>query len=135
MLKYNEVPLELINENITLTPVDDCARAIFYLMKLQENNVYNLFSQNSMSIGNYMKALSNNINLINLNDFNEQLKLANDDSSKFVEMYIKGILTNPEKSVVQIYNNDTNKTLEKINFRWSDLGDKYVRMFRYIGGK
>ncbi len=135
MLKYNEVPLELINENITLTPVDDCARAIFYLMKLQENNVYNLFSQNSMSIGNYMKALSNNINLINLNDFNEQLKLANDDSSKFVEMYIKGILTNPEKSVVQIYNNDTNKTLEKINFRWSELGDKYVRMFRYIGGK
>jgi len=50
-------------------------------------------------------------------------------------MYIKGILTNPEKSVVQIYNNDTNKTLEKINFRWSELGDKYVRMFRYIGGK
>ena len=135
MLKYNEVPLELINENITLTPVDDCARAIFYLMKLKENNVYNLFSQNSMSIGNYMKALSNDINLINLNDFNEQLKLANDDSSKFVEMYIKGILTNPEKSVVQICNDDTNKTLEKINFRWSELGDKYVRMFRCIGGK
>lgn len=134
MLKYNEMPLELIDENITLTPADDCARAIIDLMKIRKNDTYNLFSKNSMSIGQYMKALSDDIKLVKMFDFNEQLKSSNDGSSKFVAMYIKGILENPEKSVVQIFNDNTNRILEENGFVWSKLGDTYVKRFKHIGG-
>ena len=56
-----------------------------------------------------------------------------DETSQFVSMYIKGSLKSPEKSVVEIVNDETNTILNELGFKWSKLGDEYVRKILDFG--
>lgn len=135
MLHYNKVPLELMNENIVLTPVDDSAKAITTLMKVNDNRIYNLYSKESMTIFKYISALTKP-NMVPIKKFYDEL-LNNSDKdpmAQFVSMYIKGVLSNPEKSVVDIINSKTNSILQENGFTWSELGEDYVRRIKNIGG-
>ena len=122
-----------MEENISITPVDECAKAITTLMKNKENSIYNLYSKNSMSIKEYMNYFGNN-KPVKIQEFYNTLKNERDRETQFVLMYIAGILQDANKSVVRIINDNTHKQLDKLNFKWKSLNKEYVELYNKIGG-
>lgn len=127
MLNYNKVPLELVNADLVMAPVDECAKAIVTLLQVKENKIYHLFSNHGYDMIKYVKAMTIP-DIISLKEF---AKILNRDSEKnneanFVLMYISGIVNNPTKSLVTLRNDETINILNKLGFKWSELDDKYA---------
>ena len=133
MLHYNKVPLELVNTDLVMAPVDETAKAVVKLLEIKENKIYNLFSDNSLSMIKYMKAMTIP-DIISLKDFANLLRKDSETNNEanFVLMYISGILNNPTKSIVTLQNYETNNILNSLDFKWSELDEKYVSSIKTL---
>ncbi len=133
MLHYNKIPLELLNENLSMAPVDECAKAIVNLMSINKNNVFNIYSSNSLDMSGYINALTKP-DVIPLKKFEKLLEEDNEfQEAKFVVMYIENIVDSPDKSIVAFNNDATNDLLKKIKFNWSVLDSSYAQyILKYL---
>ena len=132
MKDIGKAPYEMLNENIALTPVDDCARAVVSLMLgYTQNSVYNLFSKYSMTIGEYLNSLDV-IDSISFEEYRNLLQKRTDAQSQFMLMYVSGIEKDPKKSVVDLITSKTNNNLHKIGFNWEKLNVSYVQLFEKL---
>jgi len=127
MLHYNKIPLELVNEDLSMAPVDECAKAIIQLMNVKENKIYHLYSNHSFNMVKYIKALTIP-NIITLKEFEKILRQDSEKDSEvnFVLMYISSIINNPTQTIVTFRNTETIQVLEKMGFQWSELDEKYA---------
>ena len=128
MYRLKKVPIEIQNENILLTPVDDLARAIITLMEGKKgNNVFHLVSTSSPTIKGYMEYLTD-ITSEPLKELYKQLnEMPNDEEMQFVAMYLAGILKDAEKLVVHVHSERTAKLLEELGYKWGTINNEYVR--------
>ena len=132
MKEIGKAPYEMLNENIALTPVDDCARAIVsLLLGNTQNSVYNLFSEHSMTIGQYLEGL-NITDTVSFEEYRKLLQKRTDAQSQFMLMYVSGIEKDPQKSIVELVTDRTNDCLDSIGFNWVYLGDDYIAMFKNL---
>ncbi len=125
MKRINAVPSEIADENVELTPVDDCAVAICTLMKIKSNAVYNIHDTESMTVLEYMRAISD-VKLLSVVDFYNMMKQSTDPQAQFSLMYIRSLVENPEKSVVNMEWRCTYGILNKNDFNWTALGGEYA---------
>ena len=127
MLKYNSIPVELLNENLSMAPADECATVVCKLLDIEENRIYNIYSKNSLDMSGYLYPLMHP-KVITLKEFGDLLKLdSNNLENQFVSMYISSIIDFPEKTIVSFENSKTNNFLESIGFNWSKLDAKYAK--------
>ena len=126
MLHYNKIPLELLNENLAMVPADECAEAIVSLLTVNENRVYNIYSNNNLDMSRYLNALTNP-EVLTLKEFEKILSSDTEfEEAKFVHMYIANIVNAPERAIVCFDNTQTTKLLESLNFQWSALDGRYA---------
>ena len=132
MKNLNKIPLELGDEDLALTPVDDCARAVVTLMKNKSNSVYHLYSDHSLVVKDYMAAVTDYTS-VPLEEFCDILRQQTDSFSQFVLAYINGLLDNGDDAIVFLKKAMTYKLLSKYNFSWNLLSKQYVDCFKEIG--
>ena len=127
MLHYNKIPLELVNEDLSMAPVDECARAIVKLMDVKENKIYHLYSNHSLDMVKYIKAMTIP-DIVTLKEFAKILRADSEKNheANFVLMYISSIINNPTQTIVSFRSDETNTFLNSIGFNWSELDDKYA---------
>ena len=127
MVKYKLIPLELYNENLSMAPADETATAIVSLMKLRENNIYNLYSNHSLVLSNYLMAITD-CKTVTFKEFEKILRDAQStDEIQFVLMYIANITNSADKMIVTFNCDETTKKLKKLGFEWSYQDEKYAR--------
>ena len=132
MAKYKLIPLELYNENLSMAPADETATAIVSLMKLHENNVYNLYSNHSLVLSNYLMAITD-CKTVTFKEFEKILKNApSTDEIQFVLMYIANITNSTDKMIVTFNCEETTKKLKKLGFEWSYQDEKYARFIEKL---
>lgn len=132
MKDIGKAPYEMLNENIALTPVDDCARAVVSLiLGYTQNSVYNLFSKHSMTIGQYLESLDIT-DSVSFEEYRKLLQKRTDAQSQFMLMYVSGIEKEPQQSIVDLVTDKTNDCLDSIGFDWLSLGDIYTSMFENL---
>lgn len=133
MYRLKKVPLEIKDENILLTPVDDLSKAILTLMFNESGNqVFHLVSSYSPTIENYMKFLVDVTASPILELYNQMQAIQNDSEMQFVSMYLKGILKDAEKMVVHVHSKKTAEKLEKLGFKWGKIDKRYVEFVNQI---
>lgn len=133
MKKLKKVPMELVNENISISPIDDLANAIVSLVLSNRNNdVYHMVSKFSPTIGEYIKTLTD-FEIVPMSDIYTELQKRNENiEMQFVTMYFQGIKEAPDKMVVRISSQETNDILTDIGYAWHSIDEKYIKMFNDI---
>lgn len=132
MTKYKMIPLELLDENLSMAPVDETAKAILTLMQVEENGVYNLYSDNSLNLVTYLKALEECMP-ISIKEFEEELKKsANSNEVQFVLAYISNITNSSDKMIVTFNCEETTKKLKEFGFEWSCQDEKYASYIKKL---
>ena len=141
-IKIKAIPSYLSDEYLEFTPVDACANAILNIMKTanQKNRVFHVFNPNHVSIKNFIKVLNNfkKFEIVEENEFldiiNNTLKKKNSD--KVLSGIIKDFDTNKKiayRSNISVSNKFSVEYLEKTNFKWPEITDKYLEEFiKYI---
>ena len=125
MRKLCAVPMEVAQENVELTPVDDCARAICVLMQRDENSVFHLRDTESMSVLQYMQAISP-VDLLPISDFYARMQDQRDPQMQFCKTYIQNIVQNPQNAIVTLCGERTGQQLKEAGFHWSVLPPGYA---------
>lgn len=132
MTKYKMIPLELLDENLSMAPVDETAKAILTLMQVEENGVYNLYSDNSLNLATYLKALEECMP-ISIKEFEEELKKsASSNEVQFVLAYISNITNSSDKMIVTFNCEETAKKLKELGFEWSCQDEKYASYIKKL---
>ena len=132
MRTANYYPAEMETEDIAITPIDDLTKAICSQIQTTENRVYHLYSDYSVSLGEYMRALKVTKSLP-LDEFINIISAREDQHSKFALMYISGILSDVNGMVVHLKKTTTPAELSDSGFTWSHLGEDYVKKYFDIG--
>lgn len=134
MYELKLVPDELKDENFLFTPVDDLAKAIVLIsQKESDNRVYHFVSSSSPTIGEYMETLAD-VKYKPMSELYPILMNHSENASmQFLAMYLKGILKNTKEMVVHVESDTTQKTLVKNGFKWSKIGDSYIKYWEKIG--
>ncbi len=127
MYRLKKVPIEIQNENILLTPVDDLSKAIItLLLNTKGNNVFHLVSETSPTIKEYMEYLTETSSEP-LKELHKILsEKQNDEEMQFVAMYLNGILKDAEKLVVRVHSGKTAKILQNLQYKWGTINKEYV---------
>lgn len=132
MTKYKMIPLELLDENLSIAPVDETAKAILTLMQVEENGVYNLYSNNSLNLSDYLEALEN-CTPISIKEFEKELKKSDTSNEvQFVLAYISNITNSSEKMIVTFNCEETVQKLKELGFEWSKQDEKYARYIKNL---
>lgn len=127
MYECKMIPLEMHDENLSLAPVDEVASAIVSLLTVNKNKVYNLYSNHSLNLSNYMKALTES-KVVTLKEYEDYLTNNVDTpEGQFMKMYIANIINSPDKSIVTFENDDTIRFLKTIGFEWKVQDDRYAK--------
>ena len=136
MYRLKKVPMEIENENILLTPVDDLSKAILILMENKKgNNVFHLVSNSSPTIKEYMEFLID-MKSESLKELHEKLsEKTEDEEMQFVAMYLTGILKDAEKLVVHVRSDNTEKILNELSFKWNRINKEYVEHILHFEDK
>lgn len=134
MAKLKMIPLEIKDENILLTPIDDLASAIVLLIQnTSKNKVYHLVSTSSPTIEKYV-GMVEEVQALPIEKLHKILtENSSDKEMQFVLMYVKGILKDAQKMVVHIQYDETAKRLEELGFKWGVINKEYVEKIKNIG--
>ena len=133
MYKLKKVPLEIKNEDILLTPVDDLSKAIITLIYNEKGNqVFHLVSDSSPTIEEYMRFLVDVTASPILELYSQMNSMQDDSEMQFVSMYLRGILKDAEKMVVHVHFDKTNEKLSSHGFKWGKIDKKYVEYIKNI---
>ncbi len=128
------IPEELKDEIFYLTPVDDLAKAIVMLGdSTRENRVFNLISDSSPTIFEYMKSLENVEETSLMELYNITKSKSDIDYMQFATMYLSGLLKGPENLLVRINYEKTASELNKLGFRWSKIDENYIKYWENLG--
>jgi len=123
---------EFINSEIFLTPVDECVKAINKIIDSDFNNlVYHIESDKNIKVSNFIKLLKKKVDRID--------SVANQEAEEILyKNYNVGVehLNAIIRENTNEYNNEiTIKLLKQLNFKWSELDEKYIRNIIKIAHK
>lgn len=137
ILKYHIIPNTMTEEFLEFTPIDYCAKAVCSLISNVDINkyVFHIFNENYINVSSLLSIFENfgfETNILSGNDFKERiLSLSNQHTE---ENILKGIVNDLDdtlglsfKSTVNQQNKYTNLCLEKVDFNWPCIDEKYIK--------
>lgn len=116
--------VEMLNADLYLTPVDECAKAINIILKSTFNNtIYHIESDKIIKVSDIVKIIRKKYNELNITNV-ENLK------EKLYENYNVGV-----EHLKAIINQNTNKyskditlnILNDLNFKWNNIDESYLK--------
>ena len=135
LAKIGALPKNLKSQEMEFSPIDDVASAIIKILSIPnlENNIFHIFNNKLISIHSLLKVLDDygyKCNFIDYNDFTRELHLQKNEK---ILKYIISDLNNSKKfdysSDIAIDQTLTNKFLDLVGFKWSDIDEDYLKRF------
>ncbi len=125
LIKVGMYSQELAEYPIDFTPVDECADAYVRLsLKKQANSIYNLYNPNLFSVDMLVKKFFWGIKKVSAKTFEKALKdLITDKEVAVLSFY--NTIASASKNITTS-NSYTVKELEKLGFKWSRIGIRYL---------
>ena len=124
--------IEMINSNIYLTPVDECAKAINTILKSKCSNlIYHIESDREIQLKDFEKIIRKKGTGIEIADSQEMRKQLYKNYNVGVE-HLNEILN---KNTNEYSKDITLKVLEKQGFSWKELDNKYLEKIVKIAMK
>lgn len=124
--------VEMIDSEFYLTPVDECVQAINKILKSDcKNTIYHIESDKSVKVSDIIKIIKKKGNELNTSNISELRE-------KLYENYNVGV-----EHLNAIINQNTNQyskeitinVLNKLNFKWNNIDEKYLRNIVNIASK
>ena len=125
ILDMQKIPQEFLNEEIELSPVDECAKSIAKLLESDSNNkVYHIVNDKLIKVEELVNILQDNnynIEVVNIETFIEELNNCRGIGRQYIKEYAL-------KNKVNKYSiKKTIDQLEKMNFKWKEIDAKYIK--------
>lgn len=125
ILDMQKIPQEFLNEEIELSPVDECAKSIAKLLESDtDNKVYHIVNDKLIKVEELVNILQNNnynVEVVNIETFIEELNNCRGIGRQYIKEYAL-------KNKVNNYSiKKTMYQLEKMNFKWKEIDAKYIK--------
>lgn len=125
ILDMQKIPQEFLNEEIELSPVDECAKSIAKLLESDsDNKVYHIVNDKLIKVEELVNILQDNnynIEVVNIETFIEELNNCRGIGRQYIKEYAL-------KNKVNNYSiKKTMYQLEKMNFKWKEIDAKYIK--------
>ena len=130
LIKVKLVPEKLKNKLFNISPVDECAKLIVYIL-LKENiyNIYHIYNQKELSLeelvnlintlGFDIKFTKDDKSILALNDFSDEINLSS---------YLYKLLNSSNiSSTIKVTSPYTDKILKDLHFNWSNITTNYLK--------
>ena len=131
LLKVRLYGDQLADYPIDFTPVDECAAAYAALcFHKKVNNIYHLYNPNTYSLESLSRKLMCRIRKTSQPDFEKALRSWMDDSDVAVLAFYNSIASISKN--IPISNEFTVNELQKLGFRWSKIGIRYLGYMKKI---
>ncbi len=131
LLKIGVYSEELAQYPIDFTPVDECAEAYVRLALLNKvNNIYNLYNPNVYTLEELGRKTFHKMKKVSRENLEKTLKDNIEDKEVAVLSFYNSIAS--ASGNVPICNEFTVTELEKVGFKWSKIGLKYLRYMKKI---
>mgnify|MGYP003291491487 CR=1 FL=1 len=131
LLKIGVYSESLADYPIDFTPVDECAAAYAALcFHKKANNIYHLYNPNTYTLESLSRKLLCRIRKVSQSEFDKALKARMDDSDIAVLAFYNSIASVSKN--IPIKNEFTVNELQKLGFRWSKAGLRYLRFLKKI---
>ena len=131
LLKVGVYGDRLAEYPIDFTPVDECAVAYVALcFGKKVNNIYHLYNPNTYSMESLSRKLLCRIKKTAQPEFEKALRARMDDSDVAVLAFYKSIASVSQN--IPISNEFTVNELQKLGFRWSNVGVRYLLYMKKI---
>ena len=131
LLKVGVYSESLADYPIDFTPVDECAAAYAALcFHKKVNNIYHLYNPNTYTLESLSRKLLRRIRKVSQSEFDKALKARMDDSDIAVLAFYNSIASVSKN--IPISNEFTVNELQKLGFRWSKAGLRYLRFLKKI---
>ena len=133
LLKVGMYSTELAEYPIDFTPVDECADAYVRLALCNKvNNIYNLYNPNMYTVDKLSKRFLffKGIKKVSRDLFEKTLKKSINDKDVAVLSFYNSIATTSKN--IPMNNDFTVNELEKLGFKWSKIGFRYLRRQKKI---
>lgn len=125
ILDMQKIPQEFLNEEIELSPVDECAKSIAKLLESDSNNkVYHIVNDKLIKVEELVNILQDNnynIEVVNIETFIEELNNCRGIGRQYIKEYALKNKVNKYSIKKTIYQ------LEKMNFKWKEIDAKYIK--------
>lgn len=125
ILDMQKIPQEFLNEEIELTPVDECAKSIAKLLESDSNNkVYHIVNDKLIKVEELVNILQDNnynIEVVSIETFIEELNNCRGIGRQYIKEYALKNKVNKYSIKKTIYQ------LEKMNFKWKEIDAKYIK--------
>lgn len=125
ILDMQKIPQEFLNEEIELSPVDECAKSIAKLLESDSNNkVYHIVNDKLIKVEELVNILQDNnynIEVVNIETFIEELNNCRGIGRQYIKEYALKNKVNNYSIKKTIYQ------LEKMNFKWKEIDAKYIK--------
>lgn len=125
ILDIQKIPQEFLNEEIELSPVDECAKSIAKLLESESNSkVYHIVNDKLIKVEELVNILQENnynVEVVNIETFIEELNNCRGIGRQYIKEYaLKNKVNNYsiKKTICQ---------LEKMNFKWKKIDAKYIK--------
>ncbi len=125
ILDMQKIPQEFLNEEIELSPVDECAKSIAKLLESDsDNKVYHIVNDKLIKVEELVNILQDNnynIEVVNIETFIEELNNCRGIGRQYIKEYALKNKVNNYSIKKTIYQ------LEKMNFKWKEIDAKYIK--------
>jgi thioester reductase-like protein len=134
--KLGKVPKEILQEEVELTPVDYCSRAIVKLIdsRYSYGRVFHLYNSNTLLFKEITNAFNNNginIETTSKQDFDTYIAEISRDKEK--QGALAGLVSGQyfqnrtsEKTRIRVDNEITLNSLMNLGFQWPNIDDSYM---------
>ncbi len=131
LLKVGMYSKELSEYPIDFTPVDECADAYVRLaLHNRVNNIYNLYNPNIFTVDKIGKKFFSSIRMVSREEFEKTMKESISDKEVAVLSFYNSIASASRN--IPMSNEFTVNELEKLGFKWSKIGIRYLSYMKKI---
>jgi len=131
LLKVGMYTKELAEFPIDFTAVDECADAYVRLaLHSRVNNIYNLYNPNMFTIEMFAKKFFVKVKEVSHDEFEKAIKESISDKDVAVLSFYSSIASSSKN--IPMGNEFTVKKLQKLGFRWSKIGIRYLSYMKKI---
>ena len=141
IISLGTISEKMLSQHIEFTPVDFCAKAIVLLSQnsIGDNKIYHLYNHNLSSIEeiiNISKELGMNLEIVDNQKFKDFIFNISQNSplSSSLSGIVNDFNFNMSSSLeinydftINIKSNFTTNILSKLDFRWPEISDEYIR--------
>ncbi len=126
--KLGHLPEVLVELEIDLTPIDQCAKAIVLLAKAaKEPEVYHLINHHKISFKDLLNIVNVNYSTVSFEDFFEYVREnREDDHIGVLYMYLNQMIEYYHEMEVEVKSRKTMKRLQALGFTWNHLSEVYL---------